>query len=153
MVCLGNICRSPVAEGVLRDKAKKYGIEMHIDSAGTSNYHVGEAPDRRSLENARQFGIDISDLRARQFVVEDFDRFDKILVMDTSNYSNVISLARNEEDKKKVMLLLDHIQPGKNMCVPDPYFGGPEGFTTVFKLIDQACENILQEELKKKRNS
>src|SRR3989338_4814627 len=102
MVCLGNICRSPLAEGILRDKAEKLNLDITIDSAGTSNYHIGQHPDNRTVLNAKQHGIDISKLKGRQFQVEDFDKFDTIFVMDSSNYSDVISLARNENDKSKV---------------------------------------------------
>jgi protein-tyrosine phosphatase len=145
MVCLGNICRSPVAEGVLRSKIEKYKLPVVIDSAGTSNYHLGECPDKRSMLCARKFGIDISDLRARQFVVEDFDRFDMILTMDTSNYNNVLKLARSQDDAKKVKPILEYSYPGKSMSVPDPYFGGEEGFNHVFRLLDEACDQIILE--------
>ena len=142
MVCLGNICRSPLAEGILRDKTKKLNIT--IDSAGTSNYHIGSSPDQRSIANAKKHGIDISGLKARQFSVSDFDRFDFIYVMDTSNFNNIIALARNEEDRKKVHLILNTLHPNKNMQVPDPYFSGEEGFENVYQLLDDACEVISQ---------
>lgn len=144
MVCLGNICRSPVAEGVLRHKAEKHNLPVLVDSAGTSNYHIGEAPDRRSMLSARKNGIDISGLRARQFNVEDFDKFDMILTMDSRNYENVLKLARDERDREKVSLLLEHIYPGEKISIPDPYFGGEEGFNTVFSLIDAACEKLIE---------
>lgn len=142
MVCLGNICRSPLAEGILRDKTNKLGIPVFIDSAGTSNYHIGEHPDKRTVSNALKNGIDISKLKARQFKVADFDEFDIIFVMDSSNYSNVIDLARNKNDIEKVELILNRVHPKSNMAVPDPYFGGEEGFQTVFELLDTACNTI-----------
>jgi protein-tyrosine phosphatase len=151
MVCLGNICRSPLAEGILRDKLQKNGLEnkITVDSAGTSNYHIGQTPDYRSTANAKKHGINISDLMGRQFTENDFDNFDMIFAMDSSNYDNIISLARNEKDKTKVDLFLNLNEPGKNRSVPDPYFGGEEGFENVFNLLDQAC-NFLIHELKQK---
>jgi protein-tyrosine phosphatase len=142
MVCLGNICRSPLAEGILREKTKEYSRDIIIDSAGTSNYHIGAQPDNRTIANAMTHGVDVSQLKARQFTVSDFDDFDHIYVMDSSNYSDVISLARNEADKKKVALLLNCLYPNSNMSVPDPYFGGEQGFENVFILLDNACEVI-----------
>lgn len=144
MVCLGNICRSPLAEGILRDKAGKLNLNITIDSAGTSNYHIGEHPDKRTIANANRHGIDVSQLKARQFSVEDFDRFDAIFVMDSSNYSDVVSLARNETDKRKVELILNRVYPYSNMAVPDPYFGGEQGFENVFILLEQACDVIAK---------
>lgn len=142
MVCLGNICRSPLAEGILRDKAERMNLDISIDSAGTSNYHIGQHPDNRTVLNAKQHGIDISKLKGRQFQVEDFDKFDTIFVMDSSNYSDVISLARNENDKRKVELILNRVYPNSNMAVPDPYFGGEQGFENVFILLEKACDVI-----------
>lgn len=143
MVCLGNICRSPLAEGILRVKAEKAGIDIHIDSAGTSNYHIGEHPDKRTILNAQKHTVDVSRLKARQFTVSDFDEFDHIFVMDSSNYADVLSLARNEKDKEKVELILNRVYPGANMSVPDPYFGGEQGFENVFILLDKACDVIV----------
>lgn len=144
MVCLGNICRSPLAEGILRAKTEKLGLNVKIDSAGTSNYHIGEHPDKRTVLNAMNHGIDVSKLKARQFIVDDFDAFDRIFVMDSSNYSDVISLARNNNDKRKVELLLNCVYPMSNMSVPDPYFGGEQGFENVYILLDKACELIAE---------
>jgi protein-tyrosine phosphatase len=144
MVCLGNICRSPLAEGVLRHQLEEAGIKnVRVDSAGTSDYHVGDCPDTRSAQNAKSHGIDISKLRGRQFSVEDFDAFDLIYVMDASNYKNVMALARNESDKAKVDLLLNAKWPGKNIAVPDPYYGGADGFEKVFQLVNEACKEIV----------
>ena len=144
MVCLGNICRSPVAEGVLRYKSNEYNLPIIVDSAGTSDFHIGESPDKRSQENALKHGVDISSLRGRQFCVSDFDDFDLIYCMDSSNYQNVLRLARNENDKKKVDLLLNALNLGSNMSVPDPYYGDGDGFERVFQLIDGACEALIQ---------
>lgn len=143
MVCLGNICRSPLAEGILRHKAQKYGVEIRIDSAGTSNYHIGDQPDKRTIANALKHGVDLTNLRARQFKVKDFDEFDTIFVMDSSNHSNVLALARTESDEKKVELILNRQFPKENRPVPDPYFGGEQGFEDVFNLLDEVCETII----------
>lgn len=152
MVCLGNICRSPLAEGVLRKRIEEAGLGnmVSIDSAGTSNYHIGEAPDTRSVANARKHMIDISSLKARQFVVADFEEFDEIYVMDAENLSNVLRLAQKEEHRRKTDLLLNQAWPGSNRAVPDPYYGGEEGFEHVFQLVNEACEAIadrLQKQL------
>jgi|SRR5687768_7688008 len=145
MVCLGNICRSPLAEGILRSKIVAENLPVEVDSAGTSDYHIGEPPDKRSSANALAHGIDLSSLRGRQFTVKDFDDFDKIFVMDTSNYGNIIGLARNVNDRKKVELILNASFPNGNRSVPDPYFGGEEGFEHVFQLLDEACNNIIKQ--------
>ena len=144
MVCLGNICRSPLAEGILREKVSQVGLNVSIDSAGTSNYHIGQHPDQRTIANALQHGVDLSNLKGRQFSVSDYDNFDHIFVMDSSNYSDIISLARNANDKKKVELILNRVYPGSNMSVPDPYFGGDQGFENVFILLDKACDVIVE---------
>lgn len=144
MVCLGNICRSPMAEGIMRQKVEKYGLAVYVDSAGTIANHVGEAPDKRSIANGIKHNVDISGLRARLFTVNDFDKFDLIFVMDRSNYKNVIGMARNYDDKKKVNLIMNELYPRTDIEVPDPYFGGEEGFDKVFHLLDLACENIAR---------
>ncbi|WP_072317816.1 low molecular weight protein-tyrosine-phosphatase [Sinomicrobium oceani] len=144
MVCLGNICRSPLAEGILRAKVALENVI--VDSAGTAGYHVGEAPDPRSVDIARKNHIDISTQRCRKFTVSDFDEFDYIFVMDNSNYENVTALARNAEDRNKVDRILNLAYPGKNLEVPDPYYGGKRGFSDVFDMLDNAC-NILTERL------
>src|SRR5690554_6898014 len=122
MVCLGNICRSPLAEGILKSKVDPE--KVFVDSAGTSNYHIGHSPDPRSISIAEQRKLDITSQLGRQFQVSDFHEFDHIYVMDMSNYHDVLSLARTEEDKKKVSLILNEIFPGENVEVPDPYYGG-----------------------------
>ena len=142
MVCLGNICRSPLAEGILKSKVEP--DRFYVDSAGTSNYHVDECPDTRSIDIAQQNNLDIRSQRGRQFSVEDFDNFDRIYVMDMSNYYDVLSLARTEDDKEKVSLILNEIFPGENVEVPDPYHGGADGFKKVYKMLDEACEVIAQ---------
>lgn len=145
VVCLGNICRSPLAEGILLHLVDKHKVSVTIDSAGTSNYHIDEAPDARTVANAKKHKIDLSPLRARQFVVEDFDAFDKIYVMDKSNLQNVLKLARNEKDKQKVDLFLNISHPNQNMEVPDPYFGGEAGFENVFQLVWNASEKLIKD--------
>jgi protein-tyrosine phosphatase len=142
MVCLGNICRSPLAEGILKSKVDPE--KVYIDSAGTSNYHVGQTPDERSVSVARKNQLDITTQRGRQFSVEDYDNFDRIYVMDMSNYYDVIELARTEEDKQKVSLILNELFPGENVEVPDPYHGGKDGFDKVYQMLDEACEIIAK---------
>ncbi len=144
VVCLGNICRSPLAEGVLLHLVKEKKLPITIDSAGTSNYHTDEAPDARTVANAKKHKIDLSPLRARQFIVEDFDVFDKIYVMDKSNLQNVLKLARNQSDKQKVDLFLNISHPNQNMEVPDPYYGGETGFENVFQMIWKTSDALLQ---------
>ena len=140
MVCLGNICRSPLAEGILQSKVHPDTIQ--VDSAGTAAYHVGELPDSRSIEVARKYGIYLTNQRARKFTVKDFDTFDLIYAMDQSNHQNILALARNTNDKQKVRLLLNELYPNSNSQVPDPYYGGADGFENVFKMIDEACTMI-----------
>jgi protein-tyrosine phosphatase len=139
MVCLGNICRSPLAEGILKDKLPNSFI---VDSAGTGNYHIGSKPDNRSIAVAKKYGLDILNLKGRQFTISDFDLFDYIYVMDESNYQNVIKLARNNHDKSKVNMILNEIYPNMNYDVPDPYYGENDGFETVYKMLDEACSII-----------
>ena len=140
MVCLGNICRSPLAEGILRKKVSSHIVV--IDSCGTGNYHIGDPPDKRSVAVAKKYDIDISNLRGRQFSTADFDAFDLIYVMDESNYENVTKLARSEDDINKVHFILNEVYPNQNYSVPDPYQGGTHQFESVFKMLDEACEVI-----------
>ena len=142
MVCLGNICRSPLAEGVLRHKLAKRNIVAEVDSAGTGSWHVGEQPDYRAYKVAQKNGIDISKQRARQLTYGDFAIFDKIYVADREVKDNVMRLAKTNADKKKVDFLMNASEPESDRPVPDPYFGGEEGFDHVFTLIDEACEKI-----------
>lgn len=143
MVCLGNICRSPLADGLLRKKVIESGLAIEVDSAGTSGFHAGDAPDSRMRATAKELGCPIDDLRSRQFMVNDFDAFDVIYVMDKSNRSNVLSLARNSEDKSKVKMILNESNPSMDLEVPDPYYGGDQGFIDVFNLLDEATNVII----------
>ncbi|WP_308992110.1 low molecular weight protein-tyrosine-phosphatase [Mariniflexile litorale] len=142
MVCLGNICRSPLAEGILRSKLPNTSII--IDSAGTGDYHIGKNPDSRSVAVANKHGLDISNLKGRQFHASDFDVFDVIYVMDESNYRNVLLLARDEQDKTKVKFILNEVYPDQNYNVPDPYYGGNDGFENVYNMLDKACSVIAE---------
>ncbi|MBT8189200.1 MAG: low molecular weight phosphotyrosine protein phosphatase [Saprospiraceae bacterium] len=142
MVCLGNICRSPLAQGIAEDYSKRNGLGWEVDSAGTSSWHIDELPDRRSIETARKRGIDITDQRARQIKSRDLENFDLILAMDSSNYQDIISLTENEHLKLKVKLILNYLDPGRNASVPDPYFDG--GFDHVFNLIESAIARMAE---------
>lgn len=147
MVCLGNICRSPLAEGIMRHKIEQRNLDWEIDSAGTSFWHAGEPPDIRSIEIAQKMGINISNQRARQFEPKDFERFDLILVMDSSNYQDVIRQTYKEEQKEKVELIMNFVRPGYNQNVPDPYLNN-EGFAEVFDMLERACEKIIEQYVK-----
>jgi len=144
MVCLGNICRSPLAEGILRKKAEERNLGIEVDSCGTSGYHDGEAPDPRSVQNAEENGLDISNLISRKFTYKDFQEFKHIFVMDSSNYKNVEITSKNKEEMDKVDFILNMTYPGENRSVPDPYFGGDSGFQNVYDLLDEACENLIK---------
>ena len=143
MVCLGNICRSPMAEGILRNKAHSSGLDFEIDSCGTGGWHVGESPDPRSQSKMVEKGLDISGLRARQFKIADFEEFDLIYCMDGSNYEHVSAMASNDEQTAKVKMILNESSPGSDQNVPDPYYGGRDGFETVYQLLDEACDVIV----------
>jgi len=145
MVCLGNICRSPMADGLLRKKVTELGLKVEVDSAGTSGLHAGQKPDSRMRATAASLGTPIDFLRARQFVRADFQRFDRIYVMDQSNYNNVLQLASSEADRAKVRMILNELTPGMNQPVPDPYYGGDEGFIHVYKLLDEATDAIINQ--------
>ena len=142
MVCLGNICRSPLAEGILCNKGKQLNIE--VDSAGTSAYHTGKKPDIRSIEIANKYSIDLNQQRARQFSRADFDTFDIIYAMDTNNYTHLISLASSEAERNKIRMILNEINPNAYQSVPDPYYGGDNGFQDVYNMLDKACDKIIQ---------
>lgn len=144
MVCLGNICRSPLAEGVLKHKAAEAGLHWQIDSAGTNGYHVGEAPHHLSQKVARLNGIDICDQRARQFVKEDFDRYDKIYAMADDVVDDIKRIAKNKYDASKVDLFLNELYPGKNLSVPDPWYGPEPGYHEVYKMIDETCDRMIE---------
>jgi protein-tyrosine phosphatase len=140
MVCLGNICRSPLAEGILQSKVNAQ--KVFVDSAGTAAYHDGNLPDIRSIEVAGKYEINITNQRARKFKIKDFDVFDFIYVMDETNYQNILILARDKNDKRKVQMILNETTPGQNLSVPDPYYGGNQGFENVYAMLDEACEII-----------
>jgi len=140
MVCLGNICRSPLAEGILQSKLDANFFS--VDSAGTAAYHIGELPDQRSIAVAKKHGIDISNQKARKFDIKDFIEFDVIYAMDKENYQNICSLAKNKTELQKVKMILDKVKPSQNLSVPDPYYGGDDGFQNVYQLLDEACEKI-----------
>ena len=142
MVCLGNICRSPLAEAILEHKTKHLNFE--VDSAGTAAYHVGKLPDSRSIKIAEKYNIDLSQQRARQFSRADFDAFDIIYAMDTNNYAHLISLASSESERNKIKLILNEINPNACQSVPDPYYGGKNGFQEIYNMLDKACNKIIQ---------
>lgn len=147
MVCLGNICRSPLAEGILASKLPK--DKFLVDSAGTGSWHIGHQPDERSIAVAKKNNLDISGQKARQFKTSDFDNFDYIYVMDKSNYDDVISLSENDDQKKKVQFILNELFPNENKAVPDPYYSVANGFDAVYKILDEACGLIANKLLKK----
>ena len=141
MVCLGNICRSPIAEGILKHKTKH--LNVTVDSAGTAGYHIGKLPDERSIEIANKYAIDISNQKARQFSRADFDKFDIIYAMDTNNFTHLTSLAENQNERDKIRMILNEINPESFDSVPDPYYGGDNGFHIVYKMLDKACNKII----------
>ena len=142
MVCLGNICRSPLAEGLMRSKLNF--TKFTVDSAGTSGGHKGQAPDKRSIAVAKKNGLDISNQKSRKLLEEDFKKFDVLYVMDQSNYNDVTALARTEDEKKKVIKILDEVFPGENLDVPDPYYGGSQGFENIYRMLDRATDVIAK---------
>lgn len=143
MVCLGNICRSPLAEGILKSKLNT--SKFMVDSAGTSNQHEGSLPDPRSVKVAKKNGLDIKNQRSRPFVKDDFRTFDYIYVMDTSNYDVVIGLAESQEERDKVVLILNKIFPSEDLSIPDPYYDAIDGFDQVYEMLDQSCSVIAKE--------
>jgi len=143
MVCLGNICRSPLAEGLL--KSKLNNSKYFIDSAGTGSWHVGQKPDKRSIAVAKKHNIDISLQRGRQFTSNDFENFDIIYAMDNNNYETIIDLAKTEQDKEKVRLLLDVLFSGEKIDVPDPYTGANFQFDQVYEIINKATTKIAEQ--------
>ena len=140
MVCLGNICRSPVAEGVMKAKAKEHGLNIQVDSAGTSGWHNGELPDSRSMANAKENGVDISNQRSRRVTLSDFEEFDVLYAMDESNYNNLLNMSP-EKYHHKVKMILNEVHSGENISVPDPYYGN-DGFQLVYDLLNEACDKI-----------
>jgi protein-tyrosine phosphatase len=143
MVCLGNICRSPLAEGILRDKARAAGLDWEIDSAGTNGYHIGEAPHPLSIKVARNNGIDISNQRARRFTAADFQRFDKIYAMAGDVIDEMRRIAGRQFDASKLDLLMNEVHPGRNEDIPDPWYGPEPGYHEVYALIDQAADQMI----------
>lgn len=144
MVCLGNICRSPMAEGWLSHKSNMQQLDIEVDSAGTANYHIGSQADERMRKYAKKAGVSIDHLRARQFQVSDFDSFDRIFVMDKSNYKNVLALARTNADKEKVSLYLNELYPTQDLEVPDPYYDGEQEFNDVIALLEKATDAFIK---------
>lgn len=149
MVCLGNICRSPLAEGILQDKIKRANLDWQVDSAGTNGYHAGEAPHILSQKVSKMHGIDISRQKARRFVAEDFAKFDKIYAMAEDVVEEMHRIARNKFDAAKVDLLMNELYPGENNDVPDPWSGPESGYHTAYKMIDEACDAIIKNAEKK----
>jgi protein-tyrosine phosphatase len=143
MVCLGNICRSPLAEGIMQHLIDQNQLDWEVDSAGTGSWHVGQLPDERSREVALKNGIDISNQRARQFHFPDLEHFDLIFAMDSHNYQDIIMLANSEEERAKVKLIMNEAVPGRNINVPDPYWDD-NGFDKVFGMLYEACEKVLE---------
>lgn len=144
-VCLGNICRSPLAEGIFKKIIVENKLEnkFSVDSAGTSDYHIGEDPDPRTFETARKYDISLES-KGRQFNTEDFDKFDYIIVMDESNYEDVIALSRDDEDRNKVRFMRDFDPEMKEINVPDPYFGEKDGFREVYEILERSCKKFLK---------
>ena len=139
MVCLGNICRSPLAEGIMKTKVP---VDFLIDSAGTISLHEGKHPDKRAVETAAQHGIDISNQRSRPITAADFEKFDKIYCMDIDVMADVVSKARTEKQRQKVSLFLEVLGDHENAEVPDPYWGGTDEFEHVFQLLEAGCSKI-----------
>lgn len=145
MVCLGNICRSPLAEGILKHKVKNTGLDWFVDSAGIGDWHAGDLPDKRSIATAQRHNIDIRDQRARQIRKEDLKNFDLILAMDDSNLHQIQLLAKQVQNPTaQIEMILDYSNLGKNQSVPDPYYGGMDGFEKVYQLLDNATDQILK---------
>lgn len=142
MVCLGNICRSPLAEGIMKAKIKEAGLDWQVDSAGTGSWHVGNLPDPRSIEVAAKHGLDLTDQRAQQFKAKHLNEFDLIFAMDSSNYQNILKLATNDTQKKKVHLMMNMADAGRNQGVPDPYWDD-DGFEQVYQMLDRACDGAI----------
>lgn len=144
MVCLGNICRSPLAEGILQEKARAAGLDWTVDSAGTTSYHIGEAPHHLSQKVARINGVDISRQQARKFNADDFQRFDKIYAMAGDVLDQIRRIAGPQYDPAKVELFLNELHPGGNEDVPDPWYGPEPGYHEVYKLIDATADKIIE---------
>jgi len=148
-VCTGNICRSPLAEGILKDKLSKLSIHAVIDSCGFESFHIGDHPDARAILVAQKRGIDISGHSSRLFTMNDFDNYDRIYVMDSSHYYRLNRIARNGDDKKKIDFVLNVLYPGKNISVPDPWSEDHDAFEKVYDLLEPVCERIANDILQK----
>ena len=144
MVCLGNICRSPLAEGILQEKAIRAGLNWTVESAGTNSYHIGEHPHPLSQKVARLHGIDISRHRARRFVPEDFEAFDKIYALAEDVLEDIAYIAGEKFQRTKIDLLMNELYPGKDLDVPDPYYGGESGYHEVYEMLDKVCDKIVK---------
>jgi len=143
MVCLGNICRSPLAEGILKAKIEARGLDWQVDSAGTGGWHAGEQPDPRSIRVAKRYGIDLTDQRARKFRAADLEHFDLVLAMDASNRNDILQLADKDAQRRKVEMIMNFLNPGSDQDVPDPYWDN-NGFEAVFQMLDAACEALIE---------
>lgn len=143
-VCLGNICRSPIAEGVMRSYVEQYHLNWEIASAGTESSHIGSAPHRHSQKVCLQHGVDISGQRARKFTKELYDRFDKVYAMSDDVYDKVLEIIGADADSSKLQLFLNELMPGSNASVPDPWYGDEAGYKPVYEMIDKTCREILK---------
>ena len=142
MVCLGNICRSPLAQGILENQAKEKNVKIYVDSAGTAGYHVGSPPDIRTINIAKKYGIDITNQKARKFRLEDFDNFDIIYVMDQNNYNDLLNYNINAQQAKKIILIMNEVDANSNIAVPDPYYN--DGFENVYQMLLKTCQKIIK---------
>ena len=143
MVCLGNICRSPLAEGIMKEKIRAAGLDWSVDSAGTGGWHVGALPDSRSVAVAEKYGLDITDQRARKFRGYDCIEFDLICAMDSSNYRDIFKHANSQTEKDKIKMIMNFSHPERNISVPDPYHDD-DGFEQVYQMLNEACEGIIR---------
>jgi protein-tyrosine phosphatase len=143
MVCLGNICRSPLAEGILRHKCKQQNLDWEIDSAGTGKWHIGSQPDNRSIAIAKKYGIDISNQKARSVNSNDYEYFDLIYAMDTSNEKDLLAWALDKNEEQKIKLIMREVNPQNTESIPDPYWND-NGFEQVFEMLDNACDKIIK---------
>lgn len=144
VVCLGNICRSPIAEGLLRHKVQQHGLNWQVDSAGINSYHTGEAPHRHSQKVCLMNGVDISGQRARRFSAADFERYDIIYAMADDVYEEIRRMGGKHADMDKVVYFLNELEPGSNGSVPDPWYGNEDGYLPVYELIDRTCDAIIE---------
>lgn len=144
-VCLGNICRSPMAHGVLRHKINQLGLDVTVESAGTSAFHAGEAPDQRATATLLEKGIDISDLRSQQIISSDFNTYDYIITMDEENQRNCQRIAADAGSSNQPQMLMNFAQPKQDISVPDPYYGGQQGFENVYQMVDLATDKLIEE--------